>query len=308
MAKRYTVIVIDDKGSPVREASISRRFIRFTGMLLLACLALVGSGSYRYIQLRDAALEKDQLIQQLDQQQLSMEEQRLQIQSFAQNINDLKSTLMALNEFEQKIRIIANLEHKQDQASIFAIGGSIPEDLDSEISPTENHDRLMREMHDQVGQIGQASAIQGTSMRKLLNALEGKRNLLASTPSLRPAQGWISSDFGYRVSPFTGRREFHKGLDIANHEGTPIIAPADGVVTFADNKWLIGKMIVIDHGHGISTRYGHLKETLKKKGTRVKRGETIALMGDTGRSTGPHLHYEVRLNGVQVNPMQYIFD
>jgi murein DD-endopeptidase MepM/ murein hydrolase activator NlpD len=125
---------------------------------------------------------------------------------------------------------------------------------------------------------------------------------------LRPTKGWISSDFGYRISPFTGRREFHNGLDIATREGTPIIAPADGVVTFAANKWLIGNMITIDHGHGMVTQYGHLKEFVAKKGDHVKRGQVIAKVGNTGRSTGPHVHYMVRLNGVPVNPEKYILD
>jgi murein DD-endopeptidase MepM/ murein hydrolase activator NlpD len=110
------------------------------------------------------------------------------------------------------------------------------------------------------------------------------------------------------VSPFTGRRQFHRGLDIASHSGTPIISPADGVVTFTGRKGLMGNMLTLEHGYGMVTRYGHLKKILKKRGERVKRGETIALVGNTGRSTGPHLHYEVRLNGVAVNPTKYFLN
>jgi murein DD-endopeptidase MepM/ murein hydrolase activator NlpD len=156
--------------------------------------------------------------------------------------------------------------------------------------------------------VEQATTVQENSFSTLLKSLESKRNLLAATPSLRPTVGWISSSFGYRVSPFTGRREFHKGLDIATRKGTPIIAPADGVVTFAGKKWLMGNLLTLDHGYGMLTRYGHIYKILKKKGDRVKRGEVIALVGNTGRSTGPHLHYEVRLNGVPVNPIKYILD
>jgi murein DD-endopeptidase MepM/ murein hydrolase activator NlpD len=157
-------------------------------------------------------------------------------------------------------------------------------------------------------QVQQAGEVQENSFSSLLKSLEGKRNLLAATPSLHPTRGWISSNFGYRVSPFTGRKEFHRGLDIATREGTSIIAPADGVVTYSGKKWLMGNMITIDHGYGMVTRYGHISKLLKKKGNRVKRGEVIALVGNTGRSTGPHLHYEVRLNGVPVNPAKYILD
>ena len=120
--------------------------------------------------------------------------------------------------------------------------------------------------------------------------------------------GWTTSSFGYRISPFTGRREFHKGFDIANRKGTPIISTADGMIAFAGPKGLLGNMVAIDHGHGMVTRYGHIHEIIKKRGERVKRGETIALVGNTGRSTGPHLHYEVRLNGVAVNPVNYFLN
>jgi murein DD-endopeptidase MepM/ murein hydrolase activator NlpD len=135
---------------------------------------------------------------------------------------------------------------------------------------------------------------------------------LASTPAIRPLSGdaksWVTSRFGYRKSPFTGRREFHKGLDIASRKGTPILATADGVVTFAGKKGLLGMTIVIDHGHGMKTRYGHNHELLKKRGDKVKRWEPIALMGSSGRSTGPHTHYEVHLNGIPVNPEKYILN
>ena len=163
-------------------------------------------------------------------------------------------------------------------------------------------------MHEQLDQVNQATAAQQQSFESLLEGLKDRRSLLAATPSLRPAAGWVSSEFGYRVSPFTGRRELHRGMDIANHIGTPIIAPADGVITHAEKQWLIGNMITIDHGYGMGTRYGHLDKILIKKGERIKRGQKIGLMGNSGRSTGPHVHYEVRLNGVPVNPRQYILD
>ncbi|MBT8338767.1 MAG: M23 family metallopeptidase [Desulfatitalea sp.] len=308
MSKRYTVLVMDDKGSPVREARLSKRLIRALAAVLIVSLSVLGIGTYQYSRLYRSMTEKDRMQAELQAQQAGMEQQRKQIQAFALEINELKSSLMALNQFEQKIRILANIEHKTDQASLFAIGGSMPDDLDGDLALNEDHDRLVREMHEQIGQVSQASAVQQHSFETLLDDLKDKRNLLAATPSLHPTKGWISSDFGYRVSPFTGRREFHKGLDIANRKGTPIIAPADGVVTYADKKWLMGNMITIDHGYGLLTRYGHISTLVKKKGDRVRRGEVIAKMGNTGRSTGPHLHYEVRLNGVPVDPMKYILD
>jgi len=308
MTQHYTVLFINDKGTPVRESLISKRFLRIMVSLLLIVVALIGTGAYHYVHLQKAVSDKDNLLNQLAQQASQIEGQRIQIQTFANDINSLKSSLLKLNNFETKIRIMANLEHKPDQASLFAIGGSMPEDLDTNVPLGKDHDRLMREMHDHMDQVEQASSVQEDSFATLMKSLESKRNLLASTPSLSPTKGWISSDFGYRVSPFTGRREFHRGLDIAAREGTPIIAPANGVVTYSGKKGLMGNMLSIDHGYGMLTRYGHIKKLLKKKGNRVKRGDVVALMGNTGRSTGPHVHYEVRLNGVPVNPMKYILD
>ena len=276
--------------------------------MVVGLLTALSIGTYQYVHLYRSVAEKDHMRRQIAQQQTDIENQRKQLQSFAGNINELKSNLITLNEFERKIRILANLEHKPDQASLFAVGGSMPDDLDTDLPLKEDHDHLVREMHAQINQVNQASAVQQGSFETLLKSLKSKRSLLAATPSLRPTKGWVSSDFGYRVSPFTGRREFHKGLDIANHQDTPIIAPADGVITWAKEKWLIGNMITIDHGYGMMTRYGHLHKILKNRGDHVKRGEVIALMGNTGRSTGPHLHYEVRVNGVPVDPMQYILD
>ncbi|MDA8138260.1 MAG: M23 family metallopeptidase [Desulfobacteraceae bacterium] len=308
MRKHYTILVIDDKGSPVRETLISKRFIWLVSLMAFMALSVIGAGAYHYSRLYQSVTENADIRNQLQNQQAGIEDQRRQINSFAQSINELKANLVTLSQFEQKVRIMANLEHKDDQASLFAVGGSMPEDLDTSIPLQEDHDRLIRQMHEQIGQINQGTALQQKSFETLLSSLKDKRNLLAATPSLRPTMGWISSEFGYRISPFTGRRELHKGMDIANREGTPIIAPADGVITFADNGGLMGNMISLDHGYGMLTRYGHLVKILKKKGDRVKRGEAMALMGTTGRSTGPHLHYEVRLNGIPVNPTNYILD
>ena len=308
MAKQYSVLIIDDRGSPVRESRISKRSISAMAIVALVCIAFTGLGVYHYLHLRNALADKSLLVAQLHDQQIQIEGQRKQIQSFADDINQLKTKLLNLNDFEKKIRIIANLEHKEDQASLFAIGGSMPDDLESNLPLQQDHDRLIRQMHAHIGQVEQASAVQQNSLDSLLDSLKSKRNLLAATPSLRPTHGWISSEFGYRVSPFTGRKEFHRGLDIATRQGTPIIAPADGMVTYADPKWLMGNMVAIDHGYGMVTRYGHCEKVLKKKGDRVQRGEVIALVGNTGRSTGPHLHYEIRVNGVPVNPLKYILD
>jgi len=146
------------------------------------------------------------------------------------------------------------------------------------------------------------------SIRQLETFLRGQKVRLASTPSIWPARGWLTSSFGTRIDPYTGKSTMHRGIDIANQEGVPVMAPARGVVTFAGNSGGFGNVIVIDHGYGMRTRFGHLSEIAISVGDRVDRGDRIGRIGNTGRSTGPHLHYEVEINGVAENPMNYILE
>ncbi len=155
--------------------------------------------------------------------------------------------------------------------------------------------------------------LRGTELREkealqLWKDLSDKNDILLTTPSIRPTGGWISSTFGTRSSPFSGDLSQHKGLDIAADSGTPIIAPASGIVSYASFDEGYGKLISIDHGHGIVTRFGHCSQMYVKVGQQVRRGDIIGAVGTTGRSTGPHLHYEVRLGGVPVNPEKFILE
>ena len=136
----------------------------------------------------------------------------------------------------------------------------------------------------------------------------GQVSYWASVPSVWPVQGFVTSGFGFRHAPLRGGTRFHEGVDIAGPVGTPIKAPADGVVTFAGYKGGLGKCIVVDHGYGISTMYGHNAAVEVAEGDRVKRGMVIASIGMTGRTTGPHLHYQVMVDGVPIDPMKYIAD
>ncbi|NLA75376.1 MAG: M23 family metallopeptidase, partial [Deltaproteobacteria bacterium] len=150
--------------------------------------------------------------------------------------------------------------------------------------------------------------VQTQEKSELYDFLDSRKSILACTPSIWPAKGWLSSKFGYRVSPFTNEKEFHSGLDIAAKNGSPIIAPADGVVSGIEKSYGYGNLLTVNHGYGLKTRYAHLSKILVKKGQAVKRGDIIANMGNTGRSTGPHLHYEVFLEGVPVDPSRYILN
>jgi len=145
-----------------------------------------------------------------------------------------------------------------------------------------------------------------TSFDRLEQAWGERLKVLASTPSLAPVSGFFSDGFGWRRDPIDGSREFHKGVDIVAPNGTPVRASADGLVTAAGRMAGYGSMIHLAHGYGMGTRYGHLSRLMVTPGQRVKRGDVIGLVGSTGRSTGPHLHYEVFRTGVQVDPRKYL--
>jgi len=137
----------------------------------------------------------------------------------------------------------------------------------------------------------------------LVNTSANKKFL----PTLSPiADGWFSSNFGWRIDPFTGQRSFHEGIDFPSDTGTPVLAAASGKVIYADVHPQYGKMIEIDHGNGLVSRYAHASKLLVKEGDLVVRGQEVARVGTTGRSTGPHLHFEVRLNGVPQNPARFL--
>ena len=306
--KKISFFVLSNTGSRASQISMPIGLVYVSVAMGFVVLAVLGYLAYDYYQLRTVGLVNQAYESQIGDQKEIITGQHAQIQAFTSEINKLKSKLVTLNNFEKKIRVVANLDQENDQESLFGVGGSIPEDLATDVDLTKRQTGLLREMHDQVDDLYLATSNQKTGFSSLLEALEGQRNLLACTPAIRPVKGWMTSQFGYRNSPFTGRKELHKGLDIANREGTQIIAPADGIVKVTGRKGLLGKAMDIDHGHGMVTRYGHLKEILKKRGETVKRGDIIAEMGDSGRSTGPHLHYEVHLNGVPVNPVKYILN
>jgi murein DD-endopeptidase MepM/ murein hydrolase activator NlpD len=308
MKKKLTLLIFDSMGTPVRQASVPRILLPASLLLIVAAAIALTMGIADYLRLRNEVRRVDHLRSNLRTQAEQVAQQQSQIVSFSNKINYLNAQLADLHDFEKKIRIIANLETGKSESSLFGVGGSDPEDLDPSTILVQDYQDLVRDMHVEINAIDRASHTQRDSFSSIFSQLEGKRNLLASTPSIRPAKGWISSRFGYRESPFTGRREFHRGIDIAAQAGTPITAPADGIITFAGDKGLMGNMVTIEHGFGMVTRYGHTQKILIKKGDRVKRGQEIALVGNTGRSTGPHVHYEIHLNGVAVNPMNYFFN
>lgn len=161
----------------------------------------------------------------------------------------------------------------------------------------------------QFSKINYDSLLLEQNLQNQYELLSDQKTFLAALPTLKPAVGYFTSGFGVRRSPTgNGRVKIHEGLDIANHIGTQIHATADGVVTFADTKPGYGLTLIIDHGYGLETWYGHTRKIMVTKGQKIHRGDTVALVGNSGRSTGPHVHYEVRINQYPVDPISYILE
>jgi len=194
-----------------------------------------------------------------------------------------------------KLRKFANLEPFEEELLKMGKGGALMpepkgEDLEERIDYMLN---LANEFESKIGEIEEY--------------VEKNKREFSHTPSIMPVNsGWITSRFGYRKDPFTGRKKLHEGIDISGNFGDPVFATADGKVIYAGWRRGYGLMVEIDHGNGYRTRYAHNSKLLVKIGQRVKRGDIIALMGKSGRTTGVHVHYEVRLFNKPVNPLNYI--
>ncbi len=184
------------------------------------------------------------------------------------------------------------------------VGGPEPSLIRSD---AEVSGRIMSALEENLERMVRQSKLQLESYDEIVTILEKEKDLRDCTPSIRPITGgYLSSRFGRRMDPFTGRIAHHTGVDYRARTGTPIMCTADGVVTMAKKNGSFGLMIEVNHGFGFKTRYAHLSKMLVKRGARVKRGEIIGLVGNTGRSTGSHLHYEVVFRKTHRNPLNYI--
>jgi murein DD-endopeptidase MepM/ murein hydrolase activator NlpD len=294
--------------SDIREIAVPKAVLWFAFLIIFSTVIGASFIGYDYYLLKNNILKSAVLNQAIDRQNFEIKSQRNQIQSFGNKIENLKDQLDKLVKFENRVRLIADIKQTSGSSGLIGIGAIPQDELGLDIPLEDKHNTLMREMHEQISQVNTAAKTQALDFTNLIKKLDQKRNILASTPSIRPVDGWITSRFGYRTSPFTGEKEFHSGLDISNKPGKKIVATANGRVSYAQKKRYIGNLVIIDHGFGRVTKYGHLKKILVKRGQKVKRGDVIGLIGNTGRSTGPHVHYEVVINGTPANPLKYILN
>lgn len=305
MAEYFSFLILSSSGNTVKRTHCSHRILYALFGALILSMSILAIGAADYIRIYRKDLNNKELEAELLASSQELIYNRRQIRKFAREINHLKNCLVELNQMDRRLRRVAGMEQSE---GLFGIGGSAPEDLHPDLELKRKRRQLVVEMHQQVKELGDAAVYQQNSFNDLWKVVQTRGKFMAYTPTIQPAEGWISSSFGYRKSPFTGKREFHHGLDIANDQNTEVNAAADGCIYFAGERRGFGRLVVIDHGHGLKTLYAHLSQILKRHGEMVKRDETIAYMGNTGRSTGTHLHYEVRLNGLPVNPQKYILN
>lgn len=216
------------------------------------------------------------------------------------NLAEVEDRYAALVEKEIVLRTAFDLPEIDLQERQLGVGG--PAALSPIESPTQQAAHVAEVELDYLLRLSRFEVEKFDEVHTALNNLKDR---LAHTPSIWPSKGWFSRGYGMKYDPFTGYKRMHHGIDIANSRGTPIVVTAEGKVVKVRNNGGMGKTVVIDHGYGFRTLYGHLSKSTVKVGQRVKRGEVIALMGSTGYSTGPHLHYEVIRNGKRLNPGKY---
>lgn len=279
-------------------------------LVLVVTPVMVGVGAYYGVRyLEDPVITEDTA----QRWQARIEEQRTQLEQLRQRsdeqlkaqtrkLADMQGRLVRLDALGERLVDVADIRSDEfDFQAAPAVGGpQMPDTESSEYRPPAFVDTL-----DQM----QRTLSRREQQMEILDGLMKDRQLeQKSALSGRPiTDGWMSSRYGYRTDPFSGKLAMHEGMDFAGKEGSDVVATASGVVTYADERWGYGKLVEINHGDGFTTRYGHAKEIAVEAGDIVKPGQVVARMGNSGRSTGPHVHYEVLKDGQPVDPRPYIY-
>lgn len=297
LSKKITVMLIPNSQGIMKQMDLSVAGLYFGALTLVALLATTLYLSAGYFTDR---------VTRAELQQLRAENERLvdKYEQMRVNLAEVDSRYADLVEKEIIVRSAFDLPEINLEERQLGIGGPVSPAIKA-LSPAEQT-ALVTEA--EVDRLLRLSSFEIEKYGEIEQELTDLKDRLNHTPSIWPCKGWLSRGYGMKHDPFTGYKRMHSGIDLANHSGTEIIAPADGKVVSVRYNGNMGKMVTIDHGYGFKTRYGHLLESKVKVGQRVKRGQTIALMGSSGYSTGPHLHYEVLRNGKSLNPRDYILN
>ncbi len=293
---KITLIVMHSSKREPRTFTIDKRKAFAVGILGICLLIFGVCASF-------VAFNRVIDSEHLEKLKAENEELRVEIASLSAKVSNLEASMAKQLQVEEQLRIIADLEPLDADVWEVGIGGPDIElaaggnGIDGSVASLDQDiDRLLRQIR-----------LQEESFSQIMERLKAKAEELRHLPSIRPVDvGYISSGFGRRRDPFTGRMSRHEGVDFSARKGSKVYATADGIVRKAGYERGYGYTIEIDHGNGIITRYAHNAKLLVRRGQKVKRGDVIAYVGSSGRSTAPHLHYEVRVNGVPRNPLKFI--
>lgn len=330
--KKVTLFVVSNQTGKTRKIVLSAAWLKAISFISAIVIVIFAAGLVDYFGL---------LLQAMENKRLKVENAQLiqQFQVVESKVSALENSLERVKTFTTKLKLITNVD-AEDRITKLTMGSKPSagqpveeyEPMEQRQEPEEMaaQDEIFsnkKPLNDQVGELAAENtdkdyaslvvridkAVKETQLKEqsvidLWESLSERQSLLNSTPNMKPAKGWITSRFGYRTSPFTGKTALHAGLDIAAAPGSPVYAPADGVIVFASYDESYGKLITIDYGYGVTTRFGHLSQIYVQVGQRVNKWDVVGAVGNTGRSTGPHLHYEVRINGTAVDPINYILD
>ena len=247
-------------------------------------------------------------------------ELRGQIRGIEGDVDQLAGVVSRLQQFDARLRNVTQLSDPGRKLAMGPVGAGAGTNgpdatgyggggaLRLDLLGSDGAARAVSLIEDRVAFVGDEAQTTEASVRDLHEYLEAQQALLARTPSLSPTTGWRTSNFGNRTDPYTGVRQMHSGIDIASEIGRTIVAPGDGLVTFSGVRGAYGNVVVLDHGSGLTTIYAHMDKSEVNVGQALKRGVRIGAVGNSGRSTGPHLHYEIRFNGVPQDPDRFILD
>ena len=286
----YTLIVVPHAKARFRRIQVPVRLAKWTLTLAGAMVLTVGG-----VMVQAARMT----VELNDLRRLRTENSELltKTRAYEENAGKLQAKVLQLQSMVTKLGVMAGLEHSLPEAGTAGVGGATGlESQAPSLAP-----RALAAIDDSLTTLTRRSA-------QLEEFYRDQSMVLASTPSIWPVRGYLSAGFGNRIDPFTNQRDFHAGIDISTPIGTRVFAPADGVVLSAAVQGGYGNSMIIDHGYGVVTRYGHLEAYAVRPGQRVRRGDLIAFVGNTGRSTAPHLHYEVWVNDQMRNPIEFIID
>ena len=296
-SRRFTVVFVDRTSGVGRRATIHLGWTLATVAFLFTVPVLVGLG------IRWAT------VAEIDSLRSSVTTLGAENANFKGATGELATQIVSLQGVIEELAVRANLDPAAARAmqklpaviKDRAMGGD-------ETAPRRSAmvAAALAAPEDTFGVLRDALGRLELGLRSVRTDVERREALAAATPSIWPTVGWVSSWFGHRQDPFTGDGGQHSALDISTDKGRPVIATADGVVESAEWNGNYGNLLVIDHGFGIKTRYGHLAGFAAKAGTRVRRGDLVGYVGATGRATGPHLHYEILANGQLINPFGYL--